>query len=524
MPAPTPPPTSLIEDAAGGIAATARSLLKHWPTVVACVLAGGGLALGYSKVSPKIYQAATTLEIAPKASQPLDKDFGNPVGAPSYWDTREYYETQYKILLSDHMLGLVVHDLSLRSDPAYGGPATSAGPLPEERIVADRLRGQITVDPVRSTRLVQLRVEDTNPERAQRIANAMATEFVDQNLQNAIAANAQSVEWLNTQADHVKQDLDQNENALHKFKEDNQLPSPSVNESTNNFRVEMEAFDQALTQTRTKKQEVLARQAGLASMLASENPAQIAVSELLNNGFLSGLRSQYLEAVKEHDSLLAEGKGENHPLVKRSAERMAQVKGALLSEVQNIKGAVDHDLAVLNRQEAGLASLFEASRRNAIDLNMKEIEYHRLDRARVENEKLFELLFSRMKEADIGRMMRVNNIRVIDSAATPRAPIRPRTLINVGIGLLVGVILGLAMAIGREQLDNSLKTPDDLECKLGITFLGLVPELAEGEGGTPRRRTSAAGASRIAPSHSSLSSTNSPTAASPRRPAASAPT
>ena len=223
-------------------------------------------------------------------------------------------------------------------------------------------------------------------------------------------SNAQSVEWLNGQVDHVKQELDQNENALHKFKEDNDLPSATVNEVSNLFRGEMEAFDQALTQTRMKKQEILARQAGLATMLSAENPTEIAVSELLTNAFLSGLRTQYLDAMRDRDTLLAEGKGENHPLVRRANERLTDVKTALIAEVKNVKGAVDHDLLVLNHQEAGLSSLFEASRHKAVDLNMKEIEYHRLDRARVENEKLFELLFSQMKEADIARMMRVNNI------------------------------------------------------------------------------------------------------------------
>ena len=121
-------------------------------------------------------------------------------------------------------------------------------------------------------------------------------------------------------------------------------------------------------------------------------------------------------------------------------------------------------------------------------MNMKEIEYHRLDRARVENEKLFELLFSRMKEADIARMMKVNNIRVVDLASTPKAAIRPKTMVNLGVGLLVGLFFGLALAFGREQLDNSIKTPDDLENKLGITFLGLMPELAEGKNESKGRR------------------------------------
>ncbi len=124
---------------------------------------------------------------------------------------------------------------------------------------------------------------------------------------------------------------------------------------------------------------------------------------------------------------------------------------------------------------------------------MKEIEYHRLDRSRDESEKLTtEWLLEHTKQADLARMMRVNNLRVVDTAAEPHTPIRPRVLQEVGIGLFIGLVLGVAAAWTRDQLDTSLKTPEDVEGKLGITFLGLLPELADSErrpyGGTRRRR------------------------------------
>ena len=262
---------SLIEDAAGGVAAAGKTVVKYWPTLVACIVVSAATALSYSKATPKIYQAATILEMAPKASQPL-REHDNPgleLGIASYWDAHEYYETQYKVLTSDRLLGLVVRDLGLRSDASYLGlSAPPASPVPEKDVI-DRVRTQIAIEPVKNTRLFQIKIEDTNPERAQRIANGLATEFVDQNLQGAISANSESVEWLNGQVEHVKQDLDQNENALHKFKEDNDLPSTSINEASNSYRLEMEAFDSALTATRTRKQELLARQAGLALPLST---------------------------------------------------------------------------------------------------------------------------------------------------------------------------------------------------------------------------------------------------------------
>ena len=88
--------------------------------------------------------------------------------------------------------------------------------------------------------LVQINVEDTNPQRARRICDAVVSTYMEQNLRKAVDASADAVVWLNGQLDHIKSDLEENENQLHAFKEQNQLPSTSINEASNMFRVELQ--------------------------------------------------------------------------------------------------------------------------------------------------------------------------------------------------------------------------------------------------------------------------------------------
>jgi succinoglycan biosynthesis transport protein ExoP len=503
MPNPPPAVTNVFEDAASTLTSTLKVLGKHWVTMVSCVIFASGIALLYSKSQPKIYEATTMLEINPHADQPLgEKDDGSSldIGAGLYWDTREYYETQYKIMTSDRVLRTVVRDLALATDADFLGlkkrPET---PVPEDAVI-EALRGRLIVDPVKNSRLVLLHLDDTDPKRAARLCDAVANAFIDQNLRNAISATSDAVVWLNGQLDHVKQELDQNENALHQFKQDNNLPSTSINEASNMLRQEMQELDTALTHTRTRRQELQAQHAEL-DKVGEDNPDKLPATELLASAYIQSMRIQYEDAVKERDALLAEGKLDNHPLMKRANERVIDTKRPLLAEIKNIKDAVERDLAVATREEEGERKLFEESRKQAVDLNMKEIEYHRLDRAREQNEKLFQALLSRMKEADVARMMRVNNLRIIDVANEPKAAIRPRTLVNLGIGILSGLFLGVALGWGREQLDNSLKTPDDLEQRLGVTFLGLLPEMAEDEErkGNGRRRRRHAEPSLLSP-------------------------
>jgi len=478
----------------GGWSADAATMLKalrrNWPLVVACVILCGGAALMRSKAQPPIYEASTLVEITPQPVQPLGDKGGSSLdmGAGLYWDAQEYYQTQYQIILSNQVLGAVARDLSLGSDLDFLGLKTPPSAPVDLEAVTGTLRARTSIDPIKNSRLFHVKVEDTDPKRARRLSDAIATAFIDQNLQTAINSSSEAVTWITGQLDHIKSDLDRNENALYEFKRKNDLPSASINDASNVLRMEMQQYDTALTQTRTRKQGLIARETELVKV-TQDNPDDVPSSELLSNTYLQQLRAQYQQLIKDRAALVGEGKGESHPLVKSLSARLEETKTQLLAEVRNIRSAVERDLAVIEHQEAGELALFEDSRRRAVELNMKEIEYHRLDRTREENEKLFELLTNKMKEADLARMMRVNNIRIVDFAEDPGGPVRPRIAADVGIGVLAGLILGAALMWARELLDNSVKTPQDLEDQLSVTFLGLLPEMDdEGEGRSRRGR------------------------------------
>lgn len=466
-----------------------RAIRKSWAIIVAAVLLAGGGSLLYSKTLPKIYEAQSLLEFDPDVIKPLGNKADPLIGWSAVWDTQQYYETQYKIIQSDRVLSKVVRDLGLQNDADFLG-YKPASPAPMDATVGS-LRGRLIVEPVKGSRLVAIRIQDTSPAMARRLADAVARAYIDQNLEKMVSATQDTVKWLSDQLDHFKAELEQNENSLHEFKKQNDLPSSTLEDLSKMIRLEMQEFDSALTRTRMRKSELAARHHEL-SKISADNPDQIPASELLSNQFLSQLRQQYQGAVRERAELVAEGKGENHPAVKKLDEKIALSRTQLLSEVRNIQGAIARDLSILERQEGGEASLYEASRKRAVELNLKELEFHRLDRHRAQNEKLYGMLIEQLKEADLRRMMNTNNIRLVDPPTEPKEPVAPRISVNVMFGLLGGLLFGIALALLREQLDNTIKTPDSVETKLGVTFLGLLPEIAEEEeekAGKRRRRT-----------------------------------
>lgn len=459
-----------------GVLWLVRAVRKHWAIIIGILFLAGAGSLAYSKSLPKVYEAQTLLEFDPDVIKPLGNKADPMIGWSAVWDTREYYETQYKIMQSDRVLTAVVRDLSLQSDADFLGYRPQA-PAPLEQVVV-MLRGRLIIEPVKGSRLVLVKIQDNKPAQARRLSEAVARAYIQQNLDKMVSATGDTVVWLSGQLDHFKHELEQNENSLHEFKKQNDLPSSTLDDLSKLIRLEMQEYDSALTRTRMRRSELSARHAELGKITA-ENPEQVPASELLHNAFLSQLRTNYQLAVRERAELIAEGKGENHPAVKRADEKMALARTHLLTEIKNIQGAIARDLAVIERQENGEASLYEASRKKAVELNLKELEFHRLDRMRAQNEKLYAVLLEQLKEADLRRMMNTNNIRMVDIATEPKDPIAPRVSVNVAVSLLAALILGVVLAALREQLDNTLKTPEDVEQKLQATFLGLLPEIAD---------------------------------------------
>jgi capsular exopolysaccharide synthesis family protein len=475
-------------DAGGGSAVIWHIVRKHWTTAVMTALAVTLAVTFYTLGQTKIYQAAATIQFDPNPPRPLGQKVETVVemGAGSYWDNHEYYETQYKIIQSMRVSLAVVGQLGLNHDAAFlrnAPPGTAPKPttVPEDS-AAQALRFRIKVEPVKDSRLAVVKLEDADPERAQRVLTALVDVYIAMNLEDAHASTSQAGDWLHGQLDKLKDELEGSEMALHQYKENKNILSVALDDQSNMLREEMKQLNEVLTAVRTKREEVAARSTELAKVRAKD-PTNLPASELLQSSLLQSMRRAYEEALRDRDALLMSGKGKSHPEVMSADAKVDVARTALLAEVRNIQGALDGDLAVVKRQETGLAALFDRAKKEALELNLLEIEYNRLRRSKDNNEKLYSLVLERTKESDLSRMLRVNNIRVIDPPMRPGGPVRPQVPLNIGTGLFVGLILGVAAAMARAMLDRSVKTPDDVERDIGITFLGILPEIGDDKRG-----------------------------------------
>jgi len=459
-----------------------QTLRKYWVTALATAVAVVVATVFFTLGQKRIYQAEATVMFDPHPPSPLGKRVEAVVdmGAGTFWNNQEYYETQYNIIKSRRVALAVVEDLGLQNDPAFlqnlpeGQQPTKAEPAGPE-LAAETLRGRLKVDPVKDSRMATVKLRDANPKRAQRILGALVETYVQQNLDTAMASTSSATDWLRGQLDSLKNDLESSEMALHQYKKKKDILSLAFDDKSSMLAGQMKDINAELTRVRALQQEAMARRNVLAGAPGGD-PTLIQDNELLHSAQMIGLRSRYQEAVRERDGLLGSGKGPHHPDVAAAERRVKSAKKAILKEIANIKRAAGGEVAKLARQAGGLQGMLEAAKQQAHELGLLEIEYNRLNRSKENTEKLYSLVLERTKEADLSQMLRVNNITIVDKPLVPMVAVSPRVPLNLAVGVMLALLFGVGAAFGRNLMDRTVRIPEDVERELGVTFLGLLPE------------------------------------------------
>lgn len=467
-----------------------RAVRKHWPIMLLLFVASVIGTSIYTSRQVRIYEAIATVQLDPQPLTPLGRQ-NNESGSDSYWSNQEYFSTQYQVITSRRIAELVVKKLGLASDLAFLGnqPATATtapqapmAPAASLEDAAETLRARLKVEPIQDSRLARVKFTDADPARAQRLLSAVVDTYVEQNLDTSMDATNKTVEWLDVQLKRLKGDLEAQEMHLHDFKLKYNLLSVSYDDQSNMVRAEIQQLNSSLTDLKAKKEAVSARLA-IVQAIDPRDPGEIPATELVGNDALAALRTAYAESKRDLLMARAGGKDANHPDVQKLNAQLESTRTGIAQELQNIKNGAEIELANVNRQLSGLSALYEGARRQALQLNLKELEYSRLHRSKESTEKLFGMVLERSTESGLSKMAPFNNVRVLDRPLKPVAPVFPKTATNLAVGIMLGLLLGFAGATGREMLDRTVRSSEDIERELGLAVLGSLPDVSrEGSG------------------------------------------
>jgi len=231
-------------------------LKRRW-TILAFLAAVVGVVFVATLRQTKVYQASASLQIDLQLPQVLGQQNVQDVvdTGSSYWYSKEYFLTQYKVITSRAVAERVVDKLRLTLDDVFLGidklPPEEREKVRPKMDAAEIFRAKEHVDPVKDSRIVFIGIEDPDPQRAALYANTAAQAYIEHNLDTRLDTTRKATDWLQDQTRSLKSQLEASELALYEFKKANDTLSTSLEDRQNIISARLVALNDALTKRTT---------------------------------------------------------------------------------------------------------------------------------------------------------------------------------------------------------------------------------------------------------------------------------
>ena len=455
-----------------------RLLKRHYLSFSAVVIVVLSLTAAHIYRSPKIYMSTTSIEIEPKAPNVLGRGMEIvSAGSQGYFYTnKEYYSTQYEIIQSRAVSSKVLESIQGEDPLSFFGVTTSEMTEEAKKGIdpVSILQGMIMVSPQKNSNMVNISVENTDPEKAAFLANSVAEAYIDFNLEKRYFATKDAARWLMDQSLNLKKSLEESEQVLFDFKAVNNVLSTTFEEKQRLLSSTITKLTNKLTDQEILKNSITSRieEYGKADI---ENPEATFLKEVSrDNSVVSDLKIKYLETM----SRLEEKEkfyGEKHPVVMGLKAESDNLLSALKVEVQGVIDSYKMELDTLENEMSKNKQMLKKAQTEAVSLNKLDIHYSKLKREVETNKKLYDIVLERTKQADLSALLKNNNVRVIDKAKVSNIPVKPRKKLIFLIGLIISAVLGFLVVFIVEFLDNSFRSFKEIEKICGKTIIGVIP-------------------------------------------------
>jgi polysaccharide biosynthesis transport protein len=422
------------------------------------------------KMKP-IYVATARVEVDKEAQNTIQFQDTNPYD--EFEDMDNYLETQTKILQSETLALQTIKSLDLGRYPEFGGSSTAlpfgqAGASEKRPAILGAFLGALSVKRVPNSRLIEVSFDAQNPQLAAQVVNAHLQNYIELNFRSKYDATTQASNWLSSELEELRIKVEKSEDARLAYERENQIWQ--IDEKQDITTQKLGDLSKAVTDAQTE----LAEKEALYRMATSGNvdalPAardSLVIQDLLKRK--ADLDEQYADAVNQY--------GPNFPKVQRLLDQQKEVNDDLEKARKTVADGVIQDYNTAQSHVALLQEALDKQKADANDLAEKLVQYNILQHDAESNKQLYDGLLQKLKEAGITAGLRSSNIRIVDPALAPTSPSRPQKARNILLAFLIGIVGGVGLAIFREYLDNTVKSPDDIESLTGLPSLAVVPAL-----------------------------------------------
>ncbi len=450
--------------------------------IIAILLAALALAVTLTLLQTPLYTATASIQINEQSDRVL-KEGDVSENSTDFYDTDRFLQTQIDILRSRGLAQRVAQSLKLTGDPAFYR-AMGVEPMPADTpasvmrdVTFGLLLGNLQVDLPRNSRIVDIDFVSPDPAFSAKVANAFVKEFIAASLQRKYDSSAYARSFVSEQLAEAKGRLEASEEAVNAYARAAGLivtgqglgKSSDGAQGSSVVSASLDQLNRAANDARTARISAEGRWRGISGGTALNAP------EVLANSSVQGLLLQRADLQTKLQLERAKHLPE-HPTVIQLQAQVAEINRQINALVGSVRSGVraQYDAALSNERqlEAQVANLKSAS----MSEQDRSVQYNILAREANTNRVLYDGLLQRFKELNAAAGISASNISVIDNADPPLGPSSPNLLANILIGLVLGGAFAVAVVFARDQFDDAIRVPEDVEHKLGLSLLGVIPK------------------------------------------------
>lgn len=453
--------------------------------ILAIIAAALAIALVATMLDTKRYTAATSVQINDQSQRVLGTEEETNPQVNSTWDTDRFLQTQVDVLKSRALAERVMKRLNLQGNARFyeqmevapPGPQTAPNSLRE--LTIGLLRGNMEVKLPRNSRIATITFESTDPALSALVANAFAEEYIQASLQQRYDSSSYARNFVADQLRDAKDKLEQSERDLNAYaraagliRTRDIVVGPDGKESGSGASSVTSAS--LLQLNAAAGQARAARIAAQERLRALQSKPLLADREALQNSAVQALFTQRAEIeAKLQDELTRHLEG--HPNVQQLRAQLRVIDEQLAYASRNVRAAARADYEAALATERQLDAQVGALKASTLAEQDRSVQYNLLAREADTNRALYDGLLQRYKELNASAGISTSNIAIIDRADPPTGPSSPNLMRNLALALLIGISLAGVTTFLRSQFDDTVRVPEDVEHKLELPLLGVIP-------------------------------------------------
>lgn len=399
-------------------------------------------------------------------------------------------DTETQVIQSRRVVKRVVDALHLDKDPEFSGlgpkkfsigtvigainhffaPLKAMSPGDD---VINNVLGNLLPARYSTTNAIDINFKDRNPRKAQRIANAFARAYLDDQVEAKLDQSRAATAGLYAQIEGLREQADDDSAQVQAYKIAHNLMSVGSETLTEQ---EISSYNQGIAAAKAEAAGDVANLQTARDQLAHGSNGDD-VGEALISPVIGALRSQRAEISGKVADL--EGHyGPKYPDLAQYQDQLADLDGEIKAEIQRTISNLAAKAAVSQKRLAAMESTLAATKGTLADNNAAEAGLDNLMRAANVSQSVYEAYLARSKESIAQASSLTPDAEIVSNAALPEAPSFPVPLPFLALGLVAGLLFGLVGVIVAEMTESRLMTSEDIEHRLGSFSLGAIPLLA----------------------------------------------